>query len=479
MTDAVAHGSFDVVIIGAGVVGAAAARRLAREGARVAVLEKALEPLDGASKGNSAILHTGFDAPVGSLEQQCVAQGRDIFLTIREDLGLPLHETGAFVLAWSEDEAEKLSALLNQAHMNGVSDAEMVPRKNILSAEPNLSDRVVAGFRVPGEHIIDPWSTPYAYLTEALSIGAQLFRNCEVLSGAWDGTDWTITTSTGTLKAGAIVNCAGLFGDVVEQRLLGAKTLTIKPRKGQFVVFDKAAARLVRSILLPVPTERTKGVVLCPTIFGNVLVGPTAEEQESRTDASVDTETLRQLHHIAVTMVPALKHCEVTAHYAGIRPATERKEYRITARPEQRYVHLGGIRSTGLSSALGLAEHLVATHGDALGLARSSHVTATQAPLSPSPQLSDYHPRDYMKAGNGGVVCHCELVTRRDIETALNHPIPPRTLAGLKRRTRVCMGRCQGFYCLANVAALTEGRLDEPVVAEGRSAEEALEQHHV
>ena len=461
---AAVNGVFDVAVIGAGVIGIAAARRLALEGARVAVLEKALDPLDGASKGNSAILHTGFDAPAGSLEQRCIAEGRRIYLDIRESLGLPLHETGAMVLAWSEQEATRLDALISQARENGILDAAMVSRERILSNEPHLSGRLVAGFRVPGEHVIDPWTTPHAYLAQALAHGAEFLRGHEVLSGERGGGLWQLGTSRGIVRARAAVNCAGLYGDLVEERLLGTAQLKIRPRKGQFVVFDKAASKLVRSILLPVPTERTKGIVVCRTIFGNVLVGPTAEEQDSREDASVDTDTLNALRERAIEMIPAIADCGITATYAGIRPASERKEYRIIAEPARHYVNLGGIRSTGLSAALGLAEHLLAEHSDALGADGFSHQPVTVPQPVSMQHLSDYHDRDWQSGGNGGIVCHCEKVTRRDIENALNGPLPVRSLAGLKRRTRACMGCCQGFYCMAAIAALTRGRLEEPAI---------------
>ena len=459
---------FDVAVIGAGVIGAAAAQRLALEGARVALLEKALDPLDGASKGNSAILHTGFDAPPGSLEHRCVVEGRRIYLETRESLGLPLHETGALVLAWTDEQAEKLDALVAQAHENGVEDAAMIGRADISALEPHLSERVVAGFRVPGEHIIDPWTSPLAYLARALAHNAELFCGCELLGGTWDGESWCLETSRGELRARSVVNCAGLYGDIVEERLLGEASLTIKPRKGQFIVFDKAASKLIRSILLPVPSERSKGVVLCRTIFGNVLIGPTAEEQDSRDDASVDEQTLRDLRGRAIEMVPALAECEITAVYAGIRPATELKDYRIHAEPERHYVNLGGVRSTGLSSALGVAEHLLREYGEAVGVGGNASPSVTSPAAVSLQHLSEYHERDWSRPGNGGVICHCEKVTRRDIEAALSGPLSARSFAGLKRRTRVCMGRCQGFYCLAAVAALTRGKLAEPIVAEDR-----------
>ena len=241
--------------------------------------------------------------------------------------------------------------------------------------------------------------------------------------------------------------------------MIGSKAFSIKPRKGQFVVFDKAAAALASSIILPVPSATTKGVVICRTIFGNLMVGPTAEEQESRTDTSTEADTLADLHAKGVEMLPALANCEVTAAYAGLRPATEFKDYQIQNHAAQNYISVGGIRSTGLSAALGIATHVA----DLLeGVSLSG--APIEAPLIPEPgRLSNFHPRDWESAGNEGIICHCELVTKREIEAALNGPIPPTTLQGLKRRTRVCMGRCQGFYCTGALSTLTEGRLDPPI----------------
>lgn len=443
---------FDVAVIGAGVVGCAVARRLALEGARVVVLEKAADILDGASKGNSGILHTGFDAPPGSLEQRCIAAGHAEYRAIRERLNLPLMETGALVLAWSEAEEAKLPALMAQARANGVDDVAPLTRAQILALEPNLSSAVRAGFRVPRESVIDPWSAPTAYLLQALANGSELRRGCEVTGGAFDGQRWTLETSAGPVGAGAVITCAGLYGDLVDRRLLGASAFSIRPRKGQFVVFDKAAAGLVGAIVLPVPTATTKGVVLCRTAYGNLLVGPTAEEQESRDDASTDGAALERLRARGIEMLPALAGMPVTAAYAGLRPASEDKDYRVTPYPERRYVSVGGIRSTGLSGALGLA-------GEVSRLVAGNWQPPAEVAWPAAPSIAEDSPRAWAAPGNGGIVCHCELVTRREIEDALAGPLPARSLAGLKRRTRVTMGRCQGFYCLGVLAEITAGRL--------------------
>jgi glycerol-3-phosphate dehydrogenase len=451
---------YDVAIIGAGIVGCALARQFTLDGASVVVLEKAADVLDGASKGNSAILHTGFDAPTGSLELACMREGYRLYLEIHERLNLPLIRSGALVLAWTEAEAAELPALMAQARANGVGDVEPLGRAALLALEPELSPRVVAGFRVPGESLIDPWSAAHGYLLQALLNGARLMRSAEVRSGERADGVWRLVTSAGPVRARLVINAAGLYGDVVDRRLTGASWFTIRPRKGQFVLYDKPAAALAGHILLPVPTKITKGIVVCRTAFGNLLVGPTAEEQDDRDHVLLDRTTLEALERRAEEILPALAGHEVTALYAGLRPATEEKEYRIRADLAEDYVCVGGIRSTGLTAALGIAAHVA-------GLVKREWAPITEPFWPTMPALSDESRRDWCRSGNGGIVCHCELVTRREIEAALEGPLAAASLGGLKRRTRVTMGRCQGFYCSAELARITAGRLAQPMLAGG------------
>jgi glycerol-3-phosphate dehydrogenase len=451
---------YDVIIVGSGVVGCAMARRFALEGAKVLVLEKAVDILDGASKANSAILHTGFDAPApGSQEHTCIVDGYKEYLEIHSRLNLPLLECGAMVLAWNEAEAGRLEQILQEAHRNGVTKTRIINSRQVLVKEPQLADSVVAALEVPGEFVIDPWSAPYAYLLQALKNGASLARNCEVLKGDFDGSEWTLETARGKVRSRQLINCCGLYGDRLNQELIGESSFEIRPRKGQFVVFDKSARTLVRSILLPVPTEVTKGIVVCPTIFGNLLVGPTAEEQQSRDDAGVDSAQLRALVERGSSILPALGQHAITAAYAGLRPATEHKDYQIQWYPERNYCCVGGIRSTGLSSALGIAAFVYRQYA----AAGNRHAPLEDWHWPRVNWIADPGVRDWQKPGNGGIVCHCELVTRREINQALDGPIDCHSLAGLKRRTRVTMGRCQGFYCSAELSELTQGKFSQPI----------------
>lgn len=453
----------DIAVIGGGVVGCAVARKMALDGAKVVLLEKSSDILAGASKGNSAILHTGFDAPPDTLEQQCVARGYKEYMEIKKDLNLPILKAGALLAAWTQEEEARFSSILDKARKNRVTDLRIISATEARSMEPHLGKDLKSAITVPREYVIDPWSAPLAYLTQAVENGGQAIFNAEVQAGRFDGTRWTLDTARGQVLTKYVINCAGLYGDILNQNLLGESDFTIRPRKGQFVVYDKAAARLLSSIILPIPTQRTKGIVLFPTIFGNIIVGPTAEEQESRDNASVERQTLISLGRRAARMIPALADMPVTATYAGIRPATEKPHYRIRHDRDRNWITLGGIRSTGLTGALGLAGHvseLIAT--------RQPGFTPLVHPVCPAlPNLAEHLPRDYQTPGYGEVVCHCEMVTKREILASMETCVPPGNLGGLKRRTRATMGRCQGFYCSARLAELTQEKFNPAPVSGG------------
>jgi glycerol-3-phosphate dehydrogenase len=293
-----------------------------------------------------------------------------------------------------------------------------------------------------------------AYALQAVANGARILRGAEVTTGTIADGVWTLQTTAGPLAARIVVNCAGNYGDLVEA-IARPSPFRILPRKGQFVVFDKTAHDLINTIVLPVPTERTKGVVLCPTAYGNLLVGPTAEDQQDRRIATVEQPTLEALITEAIRIVPAVAQHPVAAVYAGLRPATEAKDYQVEAVPERNWITVGGIRSTGLTGALGIARHVRSLYEQHFGALRD-----LADPVWPAvPNLAEWRPRAYQQPARGPIVCHCELVTEREIRSALEGPLAAGTLGGLKRRTRCMMGRCQGFFCSRRVLELAGGHL--------------------
>ncbi len=455
--------TYDVIIIGAGLVGCAMTRQFTLEGAKVLCLEKGADILDGASKGNSAILHTGFDAPPNSIEQACIADNYQEYIKLRNKFKLPLLQTGALVLAWNDNEADQLDGIIEKAHLNGVNDVAKLDSKTILKKEPHLSPHVKAGVHVPREFVIDPWTTPYVYMLQALENGAALSRNCTVESGEFDGKQWQLKTNQGLIKGTTVINCAGLYGDLIDKALIKTQSFEIRPRKGQFLLYDTSAIKLAQSIILPVPNDITKGVVICQTAFGKLLVGPTAEEQKSRDDASVETSMLEMLRKKGEEMIPGLVHEPIAATYAGIRPATEFKDFVITPHDEQNYISVGGIRSTGLSACLGIAKRVYGLYSNSAK--KHQKPKSIKWPEAQNP-IAECEQRDWQKENNEGIVCHCERVTEREVKTALTSGIPANSLDGLKRRTRVTMGRCQGFYCSARLSELCEGYFEQSIASD-------------
>ena len=445
---------FDVAIIGGGVVGLALLRRFAMAGLKCVLLERGPDILSGASKGNSALLHTGFDAPPKSLELKCMQAGYAEYLKIREKLNLPLVESQALVVAWTEAELAALPEIVAKAHKNGVADVRLVSKTELRLKEPHLARTGLGAVVVPGEHIIDAWSAPLAYAHQALAHGATILRNAEVAGGEFSDGEWRLATRQGVVAARVAINAAGNFGDLVEA-IARPSPFKITPRKGQFVVFDKAAYKLVRAIILPVPTQRTKGVVLFRTAFGNLAIGPTAEDQQEREIATCDEDTLNKLKARAIEMLPPLGGIGVNAIYAGLRPASDHKDYVIEAVADRNWITVAGIRSTGLTSALGIAIHASELYARNFGKLPKKQPDPI---FTPVPNLTEERIRPYLKGGE--IVCHCELVTRGEIERALAGPLPAGDVPGLKRRTRAMMGRCQGFYCAAQVAALTKGHFN-------------------
>jgi glycerol-3-phosphate dehydrogenase len=457
----------DIIVIGGGVVGCAITRKFALAGASTLLLERGRDILSGASKANSAILHSGFDAPAGSLELACMQAGYREYLAINQRLNLPVLKTGALVVAWNQEQLSQLDGIMARAHANGVTETRLISREALHKREPGLAATALAAVDVPGEYIIDPWSAPLAYLQHAIGAGAEFRFNAEVSGGEFDGSNWHLDTSQGRVSGQIVINCTGCNGDNIE-RICRPPAFEIRPRKGQFLIYDKSASALINSIILPVPSQTTKGVVLTKTIFGNLLLGPTAEEQEDRWTAPVDKQMLERLVSIGSGMLPELSSHAVTATYAGLRPATQFKEYQISAAAGKNWIGVNGIRSTGLTSALGVAAYV-----EKLCCETYADITDYEPAPAPAwphmPMLAEHEKRAYQCGDGSEIVCHCELVTRREIETALESDVPARSPGGLRRRTRAMMGRCNGFYCSARIAELTRGKIVPALAENGKS----------
>ena len=456
----------DVVIVGGGVVGCAIARDLVVHGLSVVLLEARHDVGDGTSKANTAILHTGFDTVPGSLESRLVVRGYTLLSDYAGAANIAMERTGALLVAWDDEQEHALDGLKTKAHENGVTSAQLVDASEVRRREPHLGPGARAGLEVPGESIIDPWSVTLAFATEAVANGLDLRRSTRVVSVTSDADLHEVKLDQGSVKARWVVNAAGLASDTID-RLFGHDGFTITPRRGQLIVFDKFARQLLNEILLPVPTERTKGVLVSPTAWGNVLLGPTAEDLEDRTDTATTREGIDQLLAAGEKILPKLLDEQVTAMYAGLRAATEHRDYQIAIHPDQRYVCVGGIRSTGLTGSMAIAEHVRALLEDA-GVSLSVPADAVPAPSMPplgELQLRPMMDQDRIDADPlyGCALCHCEQVSRGEVRDACSSIVPATDVEGVRRRTRAMNGRCQGFFCAAEVISVISDATGQPV----------------
>jgi glycerol-3-phosphate dehydrogenase len=451
----------DVVVIGAGVVGAAIARELSRYRLRVTLLEAGRDVGAGTSKANTALLHTGFDAKPGTLEARLVRRGFALLGAYAERVGIPVERTGALLVAWDDEQLAALPGIAATARENGHDDVRSIDADELYAREPHLGPGARGALEVSGEAIVCPFTPPLAFATEAVLAGCELRREAPVMGiEPLVRGGWAVLVPGEAIRTRFVVNAAGLRSDEVH-RMAGFDGFTVAPRRGELIVFDKLARGLVSHILLAVPTATTKGVLIAPTVFGNVMLGPTADDIDDKTATGSTRPGLERLRADGARILPALLDHEITAVYVGLRAATEHVDYRVEVHADAGYACAGGIRSTGLSASMAIAEHIREQLG-AAGLElqpRDEH----ELPALRMPNLGEAFLRPYADAGRiaadpeyGRVVCFCERVTRGEVRDALRSPIPPVDLDGLRRRTRALMGRCQGFACGANVTALLE-----------------------
>ncbi|KAK7442575.1 hypothetical protein BaRGS_00040514 [Batillaria attramentaria] len=351
--------ALDVAVVGGGIVGCAVLFELNRLGYNCALLEKNDNLISEASSGNSGMLHTGFDAPADSLELHCIKRCVDRVFGVFNKLGVPYSQNGSVMVAWSPEQVSKLEGIQSDALAKGVKDVFHLSLEDLYQKEPSLSRHAHGALWIPEESILEPCIYGLLLAHHAKNNGAKILTNCEVrgYENVSGGQLSTLDTTRGPIKARVVINCAGLHGDHV-QELAGISSFRIQPRKGQYTVFGQGARNLITSSILPVPTEKTKGIIVFKTVHGNVIVGPTAEDVESRSSPPIDTATTRRLLEHGRTVVPELDSWTPVGHYTGVRPATQYKDYQIRAYLDRNWITVGGIRSTGVSGSLGIAEYV-------------------------------------------------------------------------------------------------------------------------
>jgi len=454
---------YDVIVVGAGVVGCGLAYRLSRYKLRVLVIDQCHDVSEATSKANSAIVHTGFDATPGSLESKLVTSASRMWPEMATKLRIPFKQTSAILLAIDDEQDHILPKLYKKALENGVEDVEMLSAEQVRAMEPNVSDEVRSGLLVHRESIADPFTTSVAYAEVALENGVDFVLGVRVSAVEDAGERLKAVVCEGHRFAGRIVvNAAGL-GSWYLAKTYGGADFHINPRRGEFLIFDKLASGLASRILLPVPTPTTKGILVSPTIFGNLLMGPTADDLPLEMTDATDTtpDGLDRVRRGGMKLCPGLSLWPVVATYAGLRCNCEEGSYIIRANDNiPGVMSVIGIRSTGFTASPALAEHLIEQLAEHCGLELKIDADAVDSrPMERMPGWWGERPfENPEKTANkpcyGRIICYCEQISEGELADAIDSPLKPRTIDALRRRTRAASGRCQGFNCYIKLAEM-------------------------
>lgn len=440
---------YDVVIIGCGVVGASAAYELARYKLRVAVLEAAADIAAGTTKANSAIIHAGYDPEPGTLMARLNVEGNRLTGEICEKLQVPFKRVGSLVAAFTPEQLPTLQALYDRGCKNGVPGLRLLSGEEARAMEPGLSEEVCGALLAPSAGIIDPWGFAIAMAETAVRGGVELRRDCPVTGIEDTGAGFVLHTPAGDVAARFVLNAAGVDADRVHEMLEPNDWHTL-PSRGEYYLLDKSEHDRVSRVIFQCPGPEGKGVLVAPTIHGNLICGPNAEAVEDRLDLGNTAAGMAEVRAKASRSVPGVEWRQNIRNFAGLRANTTRSDFIIEeSKAHPGFIDLAGIKSPGLSSAPAIAKmaaEMLAADGLALEpdpdfVDRREHIVFKNLSAEEKNELIRKDPR------YGRVVCRCETITEGEIVAALHSPIPPRSINGVKRRCNAGMGRCQGGFC--------------------------------
>lgn len=467
----------DILIIGAGAVGTAIARELSKFTLKTTVVDRLNDVGGDASKSNSAIIHCGFDAPPQSLESQMVVNANPMYDRLCSELDIPFKRVGAILVAITEEQEGELSAIIAKAHANHVYDIELLTALQIRELEPAVTPDVRAGLLVPRESIIDPFLLVTAQAENAAANGTEFFVDWEITELHKMSDGYIAQSPKGEIAANFVVNAAGLFSDQISG-FLGIDDFKMHPRRGQFHIIDKAAPLGIEHIILPVPTKITKGKLLTPTIHGNWLIGPTADELDDKFAHETTREGLDEIVDGVRKLVPGIDEKYAITQYAGLRPVRTPGGYNIRSfNDHPGFLELSGIRSTGVTSSLAVARYVRAKLLE-MGMEqkRKSQFISKREGI-PSFRNADISTREKLLKQDpryDNIICRCETVSEAEVLQAIHRNPGARDLDGIKRRVRAGLGRCQGGFCgmrIPQILARELGTTMEQVSKKGPGSE--------
>lgn len=457
----------DVVIIGGGIVGTAIARELSKYQLDVILIEKQPDIAAGTTKANSAILHAGFDAHPDTLKAKLNVRGNAMYHELEKELHLDVKWTGSLVVAKTDEDMVTLKELLERGQQNEVPGLALLTKDEVLLKEPNLSSDVKGALWAPSAGIFLPFGAAVAFADNAIKNGVRLFTECpaeKIVTEA--GKVVGVQTPKGFIRCNYIINAAGVHADDIS-RSAGDDSFSITPRKGEYILFDRKVGNLVNTVVFPAPSKFSKGILVCPTVHGNIFIGPNAQEIANKEDISTSPTGMSEIIDRAQELLPNLPLREAITQFSGVRAAADCGDFVIrNSEFVEGLIHAAGIQSPGLTAAPAIAEVVV----EILKL-NGVELTAKASfnPYNPKPivfkelSLAEKQAAIEENPLYGRVICRCETITEGEIVAAIQQPCGAKTVDGVKRRTRAGMGRCQGGFCGPRVTAILARELNIPV----------------
>lgn len=437
---------YDVAIIGSGIVGAACAYRLSRFNLKTVVIEKNNDVCCGTTKANSAIIHAGYDPKPNTLMARLNVEGSKMTQEICEKLDIPYKQIGSLVVAFSEEEAKTIEELYQRGIKNGVQGVKVIGKDELKKLEPNISDEAVCALYAPTAAIVNPWEYGLAMAETAVRNGTEIMLEAEVTGIDKNENSWNIHTAKGDIEAEYVINAAGVNSDDIHN-MVAEETFRILPSAGEYYLLDKSEGTRVSHIVFQCPNKEGKGTLVAPTVHGNLIVGPNSVSGDKE-DISTKTASLDFIRETAEKSVPSIAFRENIRNFTGIRANSTINDFIIEFAAEH-FLDLAGIKSPGLSAAPAIAktaeEMLIENGLEAVEkenfIDKRTHIVFKHLSAPVKNQVI------YQNPAYGRVICRCETITEGEIIAALNSPIPPVSLDGIKRRAGSGMGRCQGGFC--------------------------------
>ena len=439
---------FEIAVIGAGVIGGMVARELTKYTNSVCILEKGSDVALGATRANSAIVHAGYDAKEGSLKARMNVRGSKMMAEVCRDLGVKYKNNGSLVVGFNAEDEETLKELCERGKTNGVDGVRVIFRDEILKLEPNIGDGVTVALHAPTGAIVCPYELCMASVGNAMDNGATLKTGFEVKAIESVDGGYKISSDTEEVFAKWVINCAGLYSDEISA-MVGVDSFTVNPRRGEYMLLDREVGGHVSHTIFRCPSKMGKGVLVTPTVDGNLLVGPTAEDIKDKEDTKTTAEGLAKVRALASEQVARIDFSKVITSFTGLRATGSTGDF-IIGMPKPNFVNVAGIESPGLSSAPAIAEYVVSILHDAGYEAKKrADFVGTRRPMHFFSSLSVEEKNALIKERPeyAHVVCRCETITEGEILDAIRTNPRPTDVDGIKRRTRASMGRCQGGFC--------------------------------